>query len=213
MRILLFATLVFSACLIFNAPVSAHGSGTPSVATPGSDTASVATLDAYFNPIQDNPEYFSDRKCKKPLPLDKARTLTKYKPNFGKKIWVKSHLADDIKAKANLLGALQAEKTYTMTALEIADHVAPHLQRQLTGTGIDYQEWADTFEKWGRTYVDPSQGGNKLSTFVVQNYQNGNFLILQPKTGPAVCYYIAEKYDAIIKGMLSYVPQSAKSGN
>lgn len=202
MRILILTAVVFAACMVCSAPSMAQGS----------DPSAVSALDAYFNPLQDNPEYFSDRKCKRALPLDKARTLLKYKPNFGKKIWMKSHLADTVKAKADLLGPMVSEKTYTMTALEIADKVAPHLETQLKGTGIDYQEWADTFEKWGRTYVDPSQGGNKLSTFVVQDYQNGNFLILQPKTGAAVCYYIAEKFDPIVKGMLSYVPQSAQAG-
>lgn len=181
-------------------------------AAPASDPSAEAALDSHFNPLQDNPQYFGDRKCKKPLPIDKARTLIKYKPNFGEKIWVKSHLAKDIEDKASLLGALVAERTYTMTALEIADHVAPHLQKHLEGTGINYQEWADTFEKWGRTYVDDSQGGSKPSTFIVKDFQNGNFLVLKPKSGKSVCYYIAERYDAIIKGMLSYAPQNSGAG-
>jgi hypothetical protein len=180
-------------------------------ADPAPDSASVKALDSYLNPLQDNPEYYGDRKCKVPLNPAEVNKLIRYNPNFGKKIWMKSHTLNDLKKLKKYLGKLLTRKNYRMSALEISDNVAPHLKASLEGTGIDYNKWADTFEKWGRTYVDPAQGGSKLSDFSLLDCQNGNFLILTPKNSSTkVVYYIAEKYDPIVKAMLTYTPKNEK---
>lgn len=175
-----------------------------------SEPASVARLDNFFNSIQDIPEYYSDRKCRKKTDSQTAQDLIRYKPNFGKKIWIMSHFADSIEQYAVDLGDLYASRTYKMSALEIEENVAPHLEEYLKDKDIDFQKWADTFEKWGRTYVDPSSGGKKRSTFIVKDYRNGNFLILKPRRGKQVCYYIAEKFQEIVNGMLTYSPLAEK---
>ncbi|PKK90787.1 MAG: hypothetical protein CVV64_07875 [Candidatus Wallbacteria bacterium HGW-Wallbacteria-1] len=170
------------------------------------DQAMVAKVDAFFSPLQDNPEYYGDRKCRKRLNVSQVDSLIRYKPNFGKKIWIASHDVKDISSMENYLGKMAQEKIYKISALEIADHVAPHIKEKLKNTDIDYETWADTFEKWGRTYVDDSKGGKKRSTFVIQDYQNANFLIIRPRRGKKVCYYVAEKYQPIVDAILSYIP-------
>lgn len=200
---------MFKKSIIFVASLFLFFSFNTCSADPAPEPSSVKALDNYLNPLQDTPEYYGDRKCKNPLNPSEVNKLIRYNPNFGKKIWMKSHTLNDLKNLKKYLGTLISRKNYRMSALEISDHVAPHLKKSLEGTNIDYSSWADTFEKWGRTYVDPAQGGSKLSDFTILDCQNGNFLILNPKNSSnKVIYYIAEKFDPIVKAMLTYTPQN-----
>lgn len=167
-------------------------------------------VDDYYSPLQDNPEYYSDRKCKNKINMARSVDLIKYKPNFGKKVWMKSHDAESLKKMRKYLGKIISKKKFMLTALEIGEKVYPHVKEYLKDSNIDIDSWTDKFEIWGRTYVDPSRGGKKRSKFIAIDFQNGNFLIVSPRRGNKKCYFISEKYDSIIKSILSYTPSNEK---
>jgi hypothetical protein len=170
----------------------------------------VKYLDNYYLPLQENPQYYSDRKCKNLVINAYAVDLIKYKPNFGKKIWMKSHDADSLREVRKYLGQKLAQKNFQLSAIEIADHVYPHVKDYLKDTNIDIDSWSDKFEIWGRTYVDPADGGKRRSHFIALDFQNGNFLVVSPRRGQKKCYYISEKFDSIIKAIISYTPLNEK---
>lgn len=179
---------------------------TPS-APPPPDQEKVQELKEYFEPLQNNPQYFVDRKMRKPANPQDIKKLKDYKPNFGKKIWVKSWELDDIKQKKDLFGQLIEKKNYKISAIEVAEDVSKYLNKELANTNIDIDTWAKRIEEFGRTYVNPDNAGKKLCNIVVADFQNGNYLQIEATKSfndSKMCYFIGEEYDVIIKSLLKY---------
>jgi len=173
---------------------------------PEPEAAKVKELKDYFEKLQNNPEYYGDPKFRKKLKRHEYMRLIEYKPNFGKKVWVKGWKLSDIKKKLKVFGKKVKSRKYLLSALEIADEVAPYVDEQLKDTDIDYEVWAERFEEFGRTYVNPSKAGKEKTRFEIVDFQNGNFIVVQAKKPfkRKMAYFIAEDYDSIIKVLLDY---------
>lgn len=156
-------------------------------------------------PLQERQELYYDWKYRFPVPPYRASTLSRYKPNFGKAVWVKSHFEKDIPAWLETLGPLEGGKTLRLTPLEIGKEVGPYLDRHLKALEETDKVWADSFERWGRSYIDLRGGGKQPFDLELRDYRNGNFILLEPSKGKGrVCYFIPEKFDALVKALLEY---------
>lgn len=177
-------------------------------------------LDDRFLPLQKAQIFYGDWKFKNRLTFIKARDLVRFKANFGKKVWTGSHTKKDIKKASKLLGTLVDSKDYSMSAMEIGKDVGPFLEdywHKIDFKGkakirSEKKDWADRFELWGRSFVDLNRMGNTRCSFRLEDYENGNFLMIKPKKGSKwMAWYIPEKYDAIVKGLLAYETRLERS--
>lgn len=158
-----------------------------------------------FLPLQENQQLYYDWKYRFPVPPYRASTLSRYKPNFGKVVWVKSHFEKDLIDWFERLGPLEGEKNMRLTPIEIGKEVGPYLDTYLKKLENRNKTWADNFEKWGRSYIDLRGGGKEPINLELRDYRNGNFLLLDPRKGKGrVCYFIPEKFDSLVKALLNY---------
>jgi hypothetical protein len=178
------------------------------------------SLDNRFLPLQKNQIFYSDWKFKNRLSFIEARDLVRFKANFGKKVWTGSHTMRDVKKASDLLGDLLGSKRYSMSAMEIGKEVGPFLEDYWHDVDFDgkaimkaeKEDWADRFELWGRSFVDLNRMGKQRCTFKLEDYENGNFLMIKPKKGSQwMAWYIPEKYDALVKGLLKYETRIERS--
>lgn len=188
--------------------IETEGEAGPGVepAVPAPDPELVKQLKDYFYPLQNDPQYYADPKFRKKLKRHQFMPLIKYKPNFGKKVWVKGWTLKNLNKKIEWFGREIRAEEYKLSALEVADEMAPFVRKSLEGSDIDYEYWAERFEEFGRTYVNPSKAGKKETYFKVVDCQNGNYIVVQA-TKPfkrKMAYFIAEDYDLIIKVLLDY---------
>lgn len=170
------------------------------------DAAKVSQLNEYFEPLQDNPEYYGDRKFKTRLRDFEVNKIKSYKANFGKKIWVKSWTMDDVSEKLPLFGKKISVRKFYLTALEVAEDVAPYLRKELINSNVDFDAWAQKIEEFGRTYVNPEKAGKQKCHIEVADYQNGNYLMIQatkPFTKKMI-YFIGENQNIIVEKLLEY---------
>jgi hypothetical protein len=173
---------------------------------PAPDPGKVKQLMEHFDSLQDKPQYYGDPKFRKKMKRHEYTPLIKYKPNFGKKVWVKGWKLKDIEKKMELFGEKNRIREFRLSALEVAEEVAPFIKDRLKDSEIDFEYWAERFEEFGRTYVNPSKAGKKKTYFQVADYQNGNFLVVQA-TKPfkrKMAYFISEDHDLIIKALLDF---------
>ncbi len=205
------ALVVFGMSVYAQGPVAVTSGETANVAKPvvpaAPDEEKAQELKEYFEPLQDNPQYYVDRKMRKKAKPQDIKKLKDYKPNFGKKIWVKSWKSTDIKKKIALFGEKIRKRKFRVTAIEVAEDVAKYLTKELQGTNVDVELWARRIEEFGRTYVNPDNAGKKKCKIVVADYQNGNYLQIEATKSfksKKMCYFIGEEYDVIIKTLLKY---------
>lgn len=173
---------------------------------PVPDPAAVEELKQYFELLQKNSEYYADPKFRKKMTRHEYIDLIAYKPNFGKKIWLKGWTVEDIEKMIGLFGLKIGSKEYQLTALELTERVAPFVKKHLANSDINYDYWAERFEEFGRTYVNPSKAGKEKNYFQVADYQNGNYVVVHA-TKPfkrKMAYFISEDHDLIIKVLLRY---------
>ncbi|MCK5687012.1 hypothetical protein KAJ27_22935 [bacterium] len=212
------AFFVFGVSAYTEGAVSVNAGETANVSLPNTllepDTEKVQELKEYFEPLQDNPQYFVDRKMRKKANFQDVKKLKSYKPNFGKKIWVKSWEYKDIKKRMKLFGEKNRKRKFRVTAIEVAEDVAKYLTRELENTNVDVELWAKRIEEFGRTYVNPDNAGKKKCRIVVADYQNGNYLQIEATKSfknKKMCYFIGEEYDVIIKTLLKYRTRRQKA--
>jgi hypothetical protein len=171
------------------------------------DPVKVKALNDYFLPLQKQPKYYGDRRFRRLLRPWQVEELAKYKPNFGKKIWVKAWTFKDMMKKKKLFGKLIGKKVFYITAIEVADDVAPYMKKELEKRGFkDFERWAKRFEEFGRTYVNPDKAGKMKCHIEVWDFQNGNFIIVEATKHhrKKMAYFVSEDNDVIIKAALGY---------
>ncbi len=170
------------------------------------DSDMVSKLKAYFEPLQENSQYYGDRRFRKKLRAFEVNKIKSYKANFGKKIWVKSWTLKELKKKMPMFGRKIIKKKFYLTAIEVAEDVAPYLKKELANTDVDFDTWSNKIEEFGRTYVNPEKAGKKKCRIEVADYQNGNYLMIQatkPFTKKMI-YFIGEDNNVIVEKLLAY---------
>ncbi len=177
--------------------------------TPNKEKAE--SLKKYFEPIQLFPEYYSDRKLRLKIPDHKVNEYSSYKANFGKKIWIKAWEYADVLGKISDFGTEIQRKKYRLSAIEVAEDVAPFVKKTLKGSRIDIVSWAERLEEFGRTYVNPDNAGKIKCDIEIVDYQNGNWIMIKA-TKPfkkEMIWFVSEDNDDIIKAALKYVPRDS----
>ena len=179
------------------------GIATASVAP---DQNSVSSLNKCFEPLQENPQYYGDRRFRKLLPPHKVNKLKSYNANFGKKIWVKAWTIKDFKSKKKLFGKLLSTRKLKITAVEASDELTPYMRNALKNSNIDFEKWTERIEEFARSYVNPGNAGKIPCDIKVYDYQNGNIVVIKATLlhNKKMVYFVGEGKDDVIKALLKY---------
>lgn len=158
-------------------------------------------LSAKFLPLQNNPQYFKDCRCSKKVDLWEVKRLEKNIDNFGKKIFMKSWSAKDMERESASFGEILSRRTFNYFPEEIADGIAPYIDREVKNLQIspsekaDFEDWFQVFKRWGLSYFSFAD----RNLMVIVDGQNGNYFQLENKA-----FFIEEKYQKLIDIIFSY---------
>ena len=172
------------------------------------DTVKQKKLEKKFLSLQDNPQYFRDSKCRKKVNSWEVKRLVKKVENFGKKIFMKSWTIQDMEKNLPLFGKIAHKRKFNYFPEEIADGIAPYIDREVKKLEIsekektEFDDWFEVYKRWGLSYFCFSD----RNLMVIVDGQNGNYFQLGKKA-----YFIKEKYQKLIDMIMRYKEKPALS--
>jgi len=168
-------------------------------------------LNEKFLPLQEHPKYFYDKWYRKPVEKHKFSQLMKYKPNFGKKIFMKSWSFKDIKKYKKYFGKMIKAREFKIKAIDVEKKIAPYLKKEIDKlsyknfTKFEFERWKDRFENWARSYFDTRNAGKINNKILVFDGEYGNFVKLAGKV-----FFIEEKFQEVVDVLLKYEPDKTE---
>jgi len=164
----------------------------------------IQLLEKKFGKLQEKPEYYYDKWYRKRVVRYRLRELLKYKPNLGKKIFMKSYSEREFRRNIKLFGKVK-ERVFIVSAIDIKDDLAPYINHEMKKLSYgkvskyEFEDFKDKFQNWGYSYFDLRHRGKIKNKLVVGDGEYGNFIFLNKKA-----FFIKERYQDIIDILMKF---------